>query len=351
MKKLAIEWSELSLAFDDSFRGVRTYLDTETGQMLTVTEEANQRLEQIYEEFYDPDNPDAFDLELALSQVDLRDWQKEDVKTADFIEQHYGSRVIAVPDTPSYEGYDEMQVFIATIEDDRLHNRLLKATQGRGAFGHFKAILGQHLAEQQRWYAFQENRLRQRMLAWLAEEGIEPMDVPQPAEVKTEVLLELRHKLLDEVRIFVQAAGRIPGVTRIALIGSLTTDKVDPKDADMLVTVTDGADLTPLATLGRKLSGHAQSFNRGGEVFLANERHRYLGRTCSWKRCELGIRASCNALHCGQRPYLHDDLGEIKLPEALIAEPPLELWPKVIARVPLPDDVIEKVIRPLQASI
>ena len=59
----------------------------------------------------------------------------------------------------------------------------------------------------------------------------------------------------------------MPGVLRIALIGSLTTDEPDPKDADVLVTVADEADLAPLAGLGRKLQGHAQSFNRGGEVF------------------------------------------------------------------------------------
>lgn len=163
--------------------------------------------------------------------------------------------------------------------------------------------------------------------------------------------MELRQKLLDEVLIFVQAASRIPGITRIALIGSLTTDKVDPKDADILVMVTDEADLVPLATLGRKLNGHAQSFNRGGEVFLTDEQHRYLGRTCPWKQCGPGIRASCDAFHCGQRPYLHDDLGDIKLAKTLIAEPPLQLWPEVIARVSLLDDVLEKVIRPLQSSI
>ena len=96
--------------------------------------------------------------------------------------------------------------------------------------------------------------------------------------------------MLDEVLLFVQAASRIPGILRIALIGSLTTDKVDPKDADVLVTISSETDLTPLATLGRKLQGHAQSFNRGGEVFLADPDHRYLGRTCPWKRCGLGIR-------------------------------------------------------------
>ena len=88
----------------------------------------------------------------------------------------------------------------------------------------------------------------------------------------------MRHKLLEEIVIFVQAAQQIPGITRIALIGSLTTDKIDPNDVDMLVTVTDSIDLTRLATQGRKLSGHAQNIGRGGEVFLADARNNYLGR-------------------------------------------------------------------------
>ena len=54
------------------------------------------------------------------------------------------------------------------------------------------------------------------------------------------------------------------------LVGSLTTGQPDPKDADLLVTVTDETDLAPLATLGCKLNRHAQSFGRGGDVFLAD---------------------------------------------------------------------------------
>ena len=157
----------------------------------------------------------------------------------------------------------------------------------------------------------------------------------------------MRHKLLEEIVIFVQAAQQIPGITRIALIGSLTTDKIDPNDVDMLVTVTDSIDLTRLATQGRKLSGHAQNIGRGGEVFLADARNNYLGRICSWRQCGPGIRLSCDALHCGRRPYLHDDLEEITLPKSLVAEPPLELWPEVMTRVSVPDDVSEIVINPL----
>lgn len=349
MKQLAVEWQELMLAFDDSSLEANYYLDTETGQVLLVTDEAFRQLEELYDEHFDPEAPEAFDVEAALAEMDnLHDWQKEEVLEADFVEAHYGGRFIAIPETPSYEAYDEMQDFISTIQDDRLYRRLRDATQGRGAFRRFKDILWQHPAEQERWYAFQDNRLRERILEWLADHGIEPAEVPQPAAEDEEEKETPRPRLLDEVVVFVRAAGRIPGVTRIALIGSLTTDKRDPKDADLLVTVADDADLTPLATAGRKLQGHAQNFGRGGEVFLADPHGRYLGRTCPWKRCGPGIRASCDALHCGRRPYLHDDLREIKLVDELVAEPPLELWPQIVARTPVPDDVAERVLQPIQ---
>ncbi len=68
-----------------------------------------------------------------------------------------------------------------------------------------------------------------------------------------------RERLIAEVLAFVRTALRLAGIKRLALIGSLATatEKADPKDADLLVTVTDDADLAPLAALSRKLQGHA----------------------------------------------------------------------------------------------
>ena len=129
------------------------------------------------------------------------------------------------------------------------------------------------------------------------------------------------------------------------------TGKPDPKDADLLVTVADDMDLTLLATLGRKLQGHAQSFARGGEVFLADPQGHYLGRTCPWKRCGPGIRISCDALHCGRRPYLHDDLETIRLDEGLVVAPPIELWPQVVTRVSVPGDVERELLLPLREDL
>jgi hypothetical protein len=158
----------------------------------------------------------------------------------------------------------------------------------------------------------------------------------------------IRTHLIAEVLAFVLAASQLPGVTRIALIGSLTTRKSNPKDADLLVTVTDDANLAPLAQLGRKLQGRAMALGRGGEVFLVNTQHIYLGRTCPWKECAPGIRMRCDALHCGQRAYLHDDLEAIQLKGSLIASPPLELWPEVYARVTIPQDIERGLLVPLR---
>jgi predicted nucleotidyltransferase len=109
-----------------------------------------------------------------------------------------------------------------------------------------------------------------------------------------------RSQLIAEARTFVQAARQLSGVTRIALLGTITTGNPDPKDVDLLVTVDDEMDLTELATLGRRLSGRLQSRASGADIFLASPGNRYLGRLCLWRECAPGIRLSCDALNCGR---------------------------------------------------
>ena len=159
-----------------------------------------------------------------------------------------------------------------------------------------------------------------------------------------------RRQLLDGLRRFVGAVSEIAGVRRIAILGSIVTDKPDPKDIDLLVVVADDADLAPLATCARRLQGHAQSFNRGADVFLADERGTYIGRACHWKDCRPGVRQSCDALHCGRRPYLHDDLDAIHLNSTLVLSPPVTLWPYVERRRQLPPDV-EEVVAALEDAV
>ncbi len=130
------------------------------------------------------------------------------------------------------------------------------------------------------------------------------------------------------------------GIQKIALVGSLTTDKPDPKDADVLVTVADDLDLRALATEARRLKGRAQTKNRGADIFLANPAGAYIGRICHWKECAPGIRMSCDAQRCGKREYLHDDLDTVHLSNQLVANPPIQVWPRVEYRCKVPADLM-----------
>ena len=150
---------------------------------------------------------------------------------------------------------------------------------------------------------------------------------------------DIRAFLLAETFRFIDRVATLPGINRIALIGSLTTSKLNPKDADILVTVEDDADLTALAAVSRRLMGLAQSKSKGADIFLANASGEYIGRICQWRECGPGIRASYDAHHCGQRHYLHDDFNDIKLDTAIVREPTVEVWPTVICRQQVPSDL------------
>ena len=153
---------------------------------------------------------------------------------------------------------------------------------------------------------------------------------PQPS------VADPRGHLLAAVLAFVRAAGSCPGILRIALVGSLTTDKPVPKDADVLVTIGAATDLSSLARIGRRLKGAGQTINLGADAFLADAAGRYIGRICHYRECH--ARAACRALHCGRRQHLNDDLQAVTLDPALVAAPPIDLWRHIARRVAVPAD-------------
>jgi len=74
----------------------------------------------------------------------------------------------------------------------------------------------------------------------------------------TPSVAEPRPVLLAAVRDFVREAAACAGVLRVALVGSLTTEKAVPKDADVLVIIDGGMELNKLARAGGRLKGRAQ---------------------------------------------------------------------------------------------
>lgn len=150
----------------------------------------------------------------------------------------------------------------------------------------------------------------------------------------------IRAFLITEAFRFIDRVVTLPGLRRIALLGSIVTPKTEPKDVDILITIEDGADLTALAAAARRLKGMAQGKNKGADIFLANPAGEYIGRVCHWSRCGPQFRSTCDALNCGVRQYLHDDFGDIRLSPHLVKEPPLEIWPAIIYRQKIADDLL-----------
>ncbi len=141
---------------------------------------------------------------------------------------------------------------------------------------------------------------------------------------------------MEGAKWFVEQAQKLPGIERIALIGSLCTNKPNPKDVDLLVTIQPGIDIIPLATLGRKLAGKTQQKNHGADVFLVED-GKFIGRTCHFRECHPRVHCYC----AFGRPYVCAIGPDFLLPDTVVKNPPLVLWPSLIVSPNLPEDVKE----------
>jgi hypothetical protein len=73
---------------------------------------------------------------------------------------------------PSYEGYEEMQEFIARVRDPHARDLLERAIAGRGAFRRFKDTLLDFPELRDAWFRFHDARLERRAIRWLVDEGL-----------------------------------------------------------------------------------------------------------------------------------------------------------------------------------
>ena len=71
-----------------------------------------------------------------------------------------------------------------------------------------------------------------------------------------------RDHLITAALDFCEQVTRMPGVERVAFIGPVCAEKREPKDVDLLLTITPVVDMEKLATLGRQLQGKAQRINQ-----------------------------------------------------------------------------------------
>ena len=175
-RKVKLDLNELDTALNWGMSEWDHYLDLETGKVVGIDDETRRTLRDLIEEMYDDEGNQIIPLEELLQQrEDLQDWQKKVLLEADRVDREFGSRYISVERDDPYQDYNDMERFIATLNDDQLQNRLWNAIRGRGAFRRFKDLIAHHPAVEEQWYAYTDARAKERLLRWLDAHDIEPI--------------------------------------------------------------------------------------------------------------------------------------------------------------------------------
>jgi hypothetical protein len=143
------------------------YLDLDTGAVVMLGEDVRFALQQVWD-----DDPEPLDKSIRESDK-IPDWMRDLVLQAAQIENDERGRYLSIPRADSPDDYEAMEDFIDTITDLNLRQKLATSIQGKGAFRRFRDVLVRNPEVEARWYTFKDERLRQRAIEWLAEEGIE----------------------------------------------------------------------------------------------------------------------------------------------------------------------------------
>ena len=173
-RRVKVDVPELVAAFETNSPEMEHFLDLQTGQVVTVTEDDQRAISDFEEEveIQEDEDPKA-KFEAWLEDYDCPDWQVDSIRDAFLVETEFGARFIRVPKQESREGYSDMSDFAETVQDERLRDLLSVALNGKGAFRRFKDVLCDYPEERERWFKYEEQQATKRVLDWLESEDIE----------------------------------------------------------------------------------------------------------------------------------------------------------------------------------
>lgn len=126
-----------------------SFLDPESGEIITVTDEDHSAL--------------------AAEDEDLPEWQREQLPK---LREVVGSdRFLQLPDATEIHEWSIMERFSQGVEAPAARDALLVAIHGRGAFRMFRATL-ERFELRDEWYAFRGAVFEEIARSWLREHGI-----------------------------------------------------------------------------------------------------------------------------------------------------------------------------------
>ncbi len=151
------------------------YLDTETGEIVTLSEDImNEAKIRLYDDEFDEIDEDIEYIDYDTIP-DVPDWIIDEIDLTLEVLLDESGRFIRIPERPSDKAYRSMSEFIRTIKDSELKERLLLALDGKRAFRKFKDILLDYPKERKRWHGYNAKVMKNEICEWLISIGIEPI--------------------------------------------------------------------------------------------------------------------------------------------------------------------------------
>jgi hypothetical protein len=170
-----VSFSDLEDAFISGASYERQWwLDKQTGKVILISEEARKYADGRWEVEEAPE------------------WMGELIEDAKIIMRAFGElpdedadapvdvdRFVNIPGDDSRDAFEDMEEFTEAVTNDMAHNALARALRGNRPFRRFKDALSDYPRLEEEWYAFHNQRLRQRIEAWARDEGVE-LDYSSP---------------------------------------------------------------------------------------------------------------------------------------------------------------------------
>lgn len=155
MRVIAVRWAELETAVERNAPDTESFLDTRSGEVVTLVESA----------------PNVGELRSRVMAG--------------------GDAFLRVEPASSREQYKWMERFVAGVTDPLLRERLLISIDGKGAFRRFKDALLNYPVERERWFTYRSELLHWHIQEWFRRDELTSKEPPPWGEVSAPVDMDV----------------------------------------------------------------------------------------------------------------------------------------------------------------
>jgi hypothetical protein len=161
-----VEWEDLLAAFLSTRTNEESYLDRETGEVISLSESED---EDEGDREGDGVEGDGF---AGGEEENIREEMENDP-----------DRFILVSPVPQNDRVEWMGAFVQTVKAKELSRQLLQAARSHNPEREFERVLRKDLPERARWIGFLESQVQEIIEGWIEENDVES-EMPPPWKLK-----------------------------------------------------------------------------------------------------------------------------------------------------------------------